>query len=538
MYSVSEKFKGDIRSLLGDVFTNEDFEKGLVAFENIINIESEESNFDIEYGKYLNETDLIGSSWNVYTGCRIEGLLRKIEEIKGEDTDGIMLQGFYTRLGFYTWLDEPDIISARTKDAVNSGGGSFHLAEADAKEYEECSHYIGAYIKTYQLRNKTKAHDNPEDDNLVKRLDNVKSLFIVYWDQCISNYELIYNAYVSELVEHKINYISFAKEKLEELKGFFDDFLQLNWKGDENDIFEYDYSKSVKFIGEAGMGKTTQMKRMYFQMLSDVANGNKKIIPAWVELKEVTEDSCSMQSILGMGLCEYGHYYDLMIEKNAVALFLDGYNEILDDNVRRIVANEVDTLHKKHPEILIVLTDRSKKSNPTILMKNSVSYTFNGLSKEEIEKYALLKSTKEKQNEIVAYLKKTSWIYSTNMIPEKMNNLIDLLSDGIEPDNEDEFYDNYLEYILDREIDEKKETRIEDLKFCLGELTQVMNDARDEKTRNEIVKLWQPLTNNDLHMAQDLFDLAIRLPILKPGIGNNTYMFVHPQYFVKCEEGF
>lgn len=547
MYRVTKKLKGDIRSIIGDYFSNEDFAKGLEAFENLINIDEENSNmeensntkensnFDSEYGDYLNETSIIDPSWNVYTGCRIEGLLRKLEKLKGENTEGIMLQEYYKRLGFYTWLDEPEIMNARSKDTANSSGGEFHLAAADAKVYAECAHFIGAYISVYQLSNKTKAHNNPEDDNLI---DNIKNLFIVYLDQCIRNYDLICDVYVSELIERKINYKAYAEEHLNGFADFLDDFLQLNWEGDKNDVFEYDYSKSVKFVGEAGMGKTTQMRRMYYQLLSDVAEGNKKIIPIWIELKDVKEDACSMKALLEMNLGEYGHYYNRMIEKNVLALFLDGYNEILNENVKRMIANEVDNLHKIHPEILIALTDRSKKSNPTVLMKNSVSYTFKGLTKEEIEKYALLKCDKDKVDDILAYLKTVEWLYSTNMIPEKMNNLIDLLSDGIEPENEDEFYDVYLEYILDREVDDKKETRIEDLKFCLGELTNMMSNARDEMPRNDIIKIWLPLNNNDLHLTQDLFDLAIRLPILKPGIGNNTYMFAHPQYFVKCEEGF
>ena len=73
----------------------------------------------------------------------------------------------------------------------------------------------------------------------------------------------------------------------------------------------------------------------------------------------------------------------------------------------------------------------------------------------------------------------------------------------------------------------------------MGELTYAMNSPRDDKTRHEIIKLWAPLFNNNSHIAQELFQLAIELPILKPSNNNdNSYMFVHPQYFVMFEEGF
>ena len=549
MYNISNALKGNLKSLMGDAFSNEEFERGLRALASLININDEKSNFDIDYGNLLNESNITSSSWDIISGCRIEGMLRKIENLKGHTTEDAMLQAYYTRIGFYRMLDDPQVKAARVNDTINAsnadnirGKEGFHLAEANAEAYKECPYFIYDYIVVYQLRNRIKAHDNPETFDFIEKMERIKSLFIVYMDQCIKNYDLICDYYEKEFIENNIDYVTFAQRYMpnsDELNEFLSKFLQLNWKDDENQTFEYDYTKSIKFIGEAGTGKTTQMRRMYIELLKDIISGKTKKLPVWIELKNIVEETASIEGILNLTLKEYEHQYDLLFKNSVLVLFLDGYNEILEENIKRKIAHEIDNVHKSFPETLIVMTDRSKKSNPPCLQRNVLSYTINSLTREEIKEYIRLQCDDECCKKIFDYMDNEEWLDNINMIPTKINNTIYMFKDNIKPHSEDEFYDAYLKYILDREADEKKETRIEDLKFCLGELTSAMNSPRDDKTRHEIIKLWAPLFNNNSHIAQELFQLAIELPILKPSNNNdNSYMFVHPQYFVMFEEGF
>ena len=548
-YQMSQRFKGDLKSLVGDLFSDEEFEAGARAMENLINIACDQSNFDREYGAYLNDSQLLSQSWDLDKGCKPEGMLRKIEILKGMPTDGKMLANFYTDLGFYRWLNEQPIRQARRNDPTNAAnannttGEGFHLMTADASKYAECPHFFAHYIRLYQTRNQVKAHDNPLTGDFVMYMERIKSLFVVYLDQCIQNADLINEAYEQELIRSSIDYVAYAKEKIAELGSFEHEFLQLHWFNEEQTDFAYDFSTSVKFIGEAGMGKTTQMRAMYLQLLRLVAEGKQQLLPVWIDLSELSElEDLSLEDKIRRDIGEYGQYYRILLKQGIPALFLDGYNEILSkdnqDVVRRAFANDVDEIHRLYEHVLIALTDRSRKSNPPILMKKVNVYTSAGMSMDEIREYIRLKTGGEDEKHILDYVSSADWVSVTTMIPAKLNSLIELLRDGEEPENEDDFYDRYLEYILDREANEKKETQIDDLKYLLYLLTQEMEDSSAEMTRNEIVKLWLPNLSGNLHETNRLLDLAIRLPILVPGSSDKVYRFAYSQYYQKLEAGF
>lgn len=520
-YKMTPEFIGDLKSLLGEVFADDELSKGIEAFENLINIAADKTYFDQNYGEFLNRTKLYDPEWDVYTGCRLEEFLRKIETIKGTDTEGLTLNDFYVRLGLY--LDEEDV----TDD-------------------EEGLQYSSHYVVAYRLRNRMKTRDNTSEDDYVANIEKIKSLFVVYIHQCIINYELINASYERELLEDKIDYAMFVKSRIESLSSFEQDFMQLDWFDETNELFSNDFRSSVKFIGEAGMGKTTQMKKMFLDLVEQVSNGNRKILPIWIDLSELSElEDVLLETKIKQSLGEYEQYYSILLRSNAIALFLDGYNEVLtkdmQDIVKRKLASDIDEIHTNFPEVFIAMTDRCKKSNPPCLQKNIAVYTFNGLSRDEMTDYIKLKADPASVDSILAYIDSdnSNWLDNSTIIPAKMNSLISLMSEGITPEDEDDFYDKYLDFILEREELEKKETRIDDLKYLLYVLAQEMNHPTDEKNQNEIIKLWLSEGHvGDLAETRRLFKLAVELPVLVPGSNDKVFKFAYPQYFYKLEAGF
>ena len=51
-FKASEKLRNSIHQLLADYFTEEELNKGLNAFENLINITDDSSNFDQDRGLF------------------------------------------------------------------------------------------------------------------------------------------------------------------------------------------------------------------------------------------------------------------------------------------------------------------------------------------------------------------------------------------------------------------------------------------------------------------------------------------------------
>lgn len=548
-YKMTDSFKGDLKSLLMGVFKDEELNMGIKAFENLINIPIIENNFDQSYGKMLNESDLKSTDWDMKSVCRVEEFLKKIARIKDTFKEDTSLWEYYKQLGFDKWLDDPDIKRARALDPANKanagnlkpeeGGKRFNLRDADAAKYKGCQHHFSHYIVAYQLRNE-QSHEGASEVNYGEYIDKVTSLFVVYIDQCIRNRKLINDKYESiPISSDEIDYAMFAQHQWDLLNSF--KFIQLDWCAETDNLFEYDFQSSVKFIGEAGIGKTTQMKNMFKELLRQVLFHGKKILPVWLNLADFVKND-SLEGKIRESLGEYESYYPILLKKNAIALFLDGYNEALikdeQDSAKRILAMDIDEIHNRFPEVLIAMTDRRRTSNPPCLQKNVSVYTFNGLNRKKMIEYVKKVADSANQNNIITYLnsENSSWL-GDSAIPAQMNMLIDLLSEGITPEDESDFYDQYLDYVFYREANEKKETRIGVLKYLLSILTFEMNDSADGKTQFEIVELWLSKGHvKDTKEAMDLFTLAIELPVLVPGSNDKTFIFAHKAYYHKMQE--
>ncbi len=551
-----ENLKNNLTSLLGSAFSYDEYQKGFLAFEKLLCIEDKSSSFNQDYAEYLNGLNDNFKTWDAGACCELEGFLEKIERLKGQDTEGVYLIDLYTRLGFYDWLNEEDVKKARALDPINSsnadnrpGCGGFHFMMGeknfvDASIYKDCGHFFANYITAYQLRNGPKAHDMAVG-SFSKKIEYITSLFIVYLDQCLKNYDLINTRADDDILNKAINYVDYSNERLEDLGDFNKHFLQLEWFDENNSVLDCHFTRCVKFIGEAGLGKTTQMRKMYYTALEEVSNGSLEALPVWINLSDMsgTQD-ISLENKISESLSDYKDYYELLLEKNKIMLFLDGYNEVLTtdtkDAVKRNLARDIDEIHERYPSVFISMTDRMKKSNPRCLMDNVSIYTYNGLSREQIKQYVKKKTDDSTSEIIIDYLNgdNSAWLGNSMIIPEKINSLIRLIKNNTLPTSEKDFYDRYLDFILERERRDKKETRIDDLMYLLYILSQELSGYDDEKTRNEIVKLWQSEGNvGDLRETNRLFDLAVELPILIPGKSDNTFRFAFQQYYERIVSG-
>jgi hypothetical protein len=527
---------------------------GIETLEKVININLGDNSFDEQYGEFLNDSP-IGKMWDTRRGCQVEGFLKKLEQIKarangtaspaetenGGNPNDHMLRGLYTRLGFYDWLLLDRVRAARANDRANKQNlnDPFHLNEADADAYRGCPMHFGDYIRAFQTRNRV-AHNSepaPGEEDSISRLKKIQSIFTVYIHQCELNRDIIDSVYEKDILYTRIDFVKYAKEHLEKLRGFHNRFLQLEWlDGDKS--FAYTYNFSVKFVGDPGMGKTTQMKEMYRKLLEKVSAGKRKILPVWIDLSEFSNSGIGLGERIRQGLGEYGQYDTLLLQNGAVALFLDGYNEVLaGDSVKIQLSNDIDAIHHSCPQTMIALTDRAKRTVP-VCLKDVRTYTLRELSKGDMIDYVQKKFFDKESDAMINYIKAAEWLDYTIMIPEKINSLIELLEDGKQPEDENEFYGEYLEYILEREENEKKETRIEDLKYYLYHLAMDMTDPTVSETANEIKGLWNR-ESKDPHAVGEMLDLAVKLRILVPDEDKKAaYRFANEAYYDKLLEGF
>ena len=547
MFEFSQQFKDDLFILLGDdCFSDKELKQGISSLEKIISITDETSIFNEEFWKEINQRHLLDPQFDISVVCKPEGFLRKLCNLKGIDTEGLQLGRLYDRIGFYDWLNDEDIKKARVNDPANSAnannnsGEGFHLNDADASAYDGCPHFFKDYIVTYQLRNAIKAHDNPMDGTFKERLERIACVFVVYLDQCIQNTDIIERGFFDTVLSTEIDFVDFAEKQLKAIPQkeakVLEHFCQLDWQdrkeGGEN--LKYDFSRCIKLYGEPGLGKTTQMRKLYFSLLNEVIDGSRKSLPIWINLSELPEgDNSSLENYIKENHEELKSLYDLLLDKNKIALFLDGYNEILGDNplaARRVIADQIDDLHEKYPDLYIAITDRTSISIPYCLTEDVILYTCYGLNERQMLEYTELTAGEEIKQKVKNYIKseRGAWFASVNVSPIKMNCLIELFNKGKEPENEDEYYVMYLDYVIHRENREKHETSMETLISLLGALAKEMKHHAAEKSKSEIQDIWNRY-GIGIEKFNRYLTLAVEMEILSKE--KELYHFKHKQYY-------
>ncbi len=534
-YQMSEELKSAIkidyhlRRFLNDT----QFENGVRAFSQLIDISDDSSRFNIDYGEILNaNADDLNNAWIDISGNRIEDLLGKLRNLTGESTPGEKLRELYTHIGFDEWINDE-----RIRRIWQSEGEVFDIETADASIYRNSPFHFRDYIISYQSAGPA-IRELPYDVEEV-----ITSVFVVYIDQCYKNAELIEKKHKDEILIKKIDYVGYANDHMKDMEDFDKQFLQLSWSDDNTSEFEYDYEQCVKFIGEPGTGKTTQMRKMYYRALENVKKGEMMALPVWIELSRLDLDSSGIKEVIRNALGEYKEYYDDLVENNIIMLFLDGYNEVLlkrsNDYLRRNLAIDIDSIRRDHTHLFIAMTDRARISNPRCMTQNVRVFTFQGFTDCEMENYVRLKTTEDEtklREQVMSFLTDgaSRWFFDSNPIPEKMDQLIIYMRREGAPDSLDSFYDKYFDAILEREDEEKHEMRTKQLKRLLSLLTEEMAGYNDEIHENRIINIW--ISDGEVtpdENAYELFKIATELEILIRTGNEDNYKFKYPQYYHK-----
>lgn len=539
--ALTEKFKNRMDFYVSKRFKeeNKDLGKAIVLFEKLLNISSDIGKFDTDYCMILNDSaENNFGDWKRKEGIKIEGFLKKIAHVANiqveYESSGALNKLYKEVIKFNKLLRSDEAKEAMKKDGFSFKQKPFSKSEANASLYTNCPGFLKEYLFVYQTRNEL-FHDDYDELSS----EEIQSLFVVYFDVCLK-----YSDQISEFFDNdmgdSIDFVKYVNCLEFDLQEFDKTFLQLPWNrigsGEDYPIDSpvFDYSSPIKFIGEAGIGKTTQLMKLYSTCIRHVASQTIKRIPVWIEPANSKESL--YDQIREKTGDEIFNYFDSLSSNGMIALFIDGYNEILDESQKRNFAFDIEEYHNKYPKCYIALNDRNLKSNPACFRKNATVFGFDGMSHDEQIEYIKMKSGNN-ADRIIEYIesKDASWMERTVIVPEKMNILILIVSDGNTPEDEDMFYDQYFECILEREEVEKKETNIDVLKYLLGILAKNMDNENDEKSQFEIFDLWKEKSGYSITEVRRLFQLAVELPILTNGDDNSSsFRFRYPQYYFKC----
>lgn len=539
-FQFSSDFRGSMDTRLEDnICGKEYFENEMDSFEKFININTEDGSFEEEQGKLLND-----STFKIFEKketCCLKEFLDKLSELSADYEEA--LPYCEDIMEYYKYLTENNYIDENDDEISSIYKQAFYYAKEIADERENSIHTINT------------VQDKAEAKRL--RFSMYKVLW-VYLDLC-GKFENIIDAEYKKMLNKKLPRFKTYATKIQKSTEKNFKFTQLSWTKNagnylENHTEDFTRYGCIKFYGEAGAGKTTELEELYYNELELVKNGECEVYPIWIELKNLrdvefeNEESIlekTIEKILNITELD-SELFEFLLENNMLSLYLDGYNEFLANNDEHLekktkLGIEINKIHNEYHQLRIYMTDRNKVSTPNCLNDNGiVFFEAVGMNNSEMNAYAEKYLTEIEKEKFTEFLDSadSEWMKNEKMVPFKMNMLFDLLRTGASlPNDKNEFYRAYIVKILNREIKKKAEKECDTFRDLLAYLAIELGNANETMNMTKICALWRTKVEIDEVKLQRLFKLAVQLPILVPE-NEETEVDDFTQYKFKNSEYF
>lgn len=221
--------------------------------------------------------------------------------------------------------------------------------------------------------------------------DKARSMMVVILDTCEAYRDEIENAYAVYLFNKDFDADNYCKEIIKEGKEkrieesyeevFWDDFsgkLPLATQNIEAKIQE----SRIKLIGGPGVGKSTTLK--YCQFMASKAYLDKKTtrIPVYIELKDTVKTK--LEQLIANEIKVDTDKLDTVFANSMVSLYLDGYNEILEENALKATSTAIDEILDKYKKLPVVITDRFAVSSVPVGVNTTTPYHLVPLEQKQI----------------------------------------------------------------------------------------------------------------------------------------------------------
>lgn len=119
--------------------------------------------------------------------------------------------------------------------------------------------------------------------------------------------------------------------------------------------------RKMVLLGDVGMGKSTTLLFLHLQDAQAAMLDNKKNIPIYLELKNLTDKDSILEKIKSKLKLDTAIFEELL-NKGRLNIFLDGLNEI-EKNIKVSVFNQINNLLEEYPKNFFLFTGRPQHYN-------------------------------------------------------------------------------------------------------------------------------------------------------------------------------
>jgi hypothetical protein len=403
------------------------------------------------------------------------------------------------------------------------------------KVSEDKGQYYYHYIRLYIFRNKI-IHNERFDLTDEVILEATRAAIITELYTCELHKKTISQKYKDSIFNEQFDrdeYVRSIREKYSQRERMGFKYINILWSVEDesessisiNDILEQP-TKAIRISGAPGTGKSTALIQMEHLLIENLASSYSRI-PVYIELSDSTEDEGYIVKKVAQKLNVKDYMVGHLLENGKLVLLLDGYNEILDSQIKKRISKEIDSISRSYNS-LIILTDRGGKKREIPVLYNAKEIVFAKMNKECVQNfivsYCKEESTKDTLiNKSNAEFSVFSWLNT----PLKLLSLIDYVDrNNLFPNN---YIKVYIDYLFERELFEKKDDRISNISRLLQALANDMES--DSMPYNDALLSFKKCKDNYGIQTLDTdkcLQLCVDMGILL--IDNDQIYFVEDEY--------
>ena len=291
----------------------------------------------------------------------------------------------------------------------------------------------------------------------------------------------------------------------------------------------------LKLLGEAGTGKSTSLKQMEYLMAKELAGKSRGMIPVLIELGHLSDEDRPVLSRAARQLNIGESRLSVLLTGGNICLLLDGFNEILDLMLKKKIAKELELLAARYPASRILLTDRALARATIPTLPQARRLYLSPITMQARQEYFRRNCPDATARELILNKTEEDPAYFESLdTPLKLKQLVDVaVSTHTVPED---LLHSYVQLLMEREQNEKKDPNIEYLNVFLQALAlQFQDEFSMLKAQKQLAKCKMALGYTQPDTLQCL-KLALDMGLLVSE-ETNVLRFASPEYqeYFACE---
>lgn len=490
-----EDLKKAIGNEVMETYSQEDFENSINALDDFIFLVrnsgklKEESLLKMITGNIHEQKSLVNVWGNIEIVLKELYRQNSPEEYAKNGKDKVKLEFLYKEA--FNLVPQ--------KRSQSGGEFSINIArpEKASIEYGAKYRYIKEFVYLYQFRNGVLVHGidevSPDEIRKAVKYACVALLWLSLRFSLNLHRKALFERFSSELSKSwRENCDCEYRNKMKNM-GYVD----FQWRANEIcstaqiaflDSVVLKEESYIKLLGQAGSGKTTALLNINHMILQKYEPDG--LIPIFCELKNLSASQDSfLKRIVSERFSVSEKAAECLLEAQQRLIFLlDGYNEILNVDIRRRFAQELEQYIENHKFIRVIMTDRNDKNEITVLRNKSKLFRLCTITDENRQEYfkknckdskilKLLLDTLENDSVRFEMLTTPIKLYYFTRITERT---------GVIPQD---FTAEFLQELFERERDEKKDTNLDVLEDYLEAITLLTGLENEPAEKSEILAI-------------------------------------------------